>query len=70
MTTDNFGFYLQNRLIQSSQTGGQQYTDTSPFGIPYLVQCSAWQLLRTLDDEMYQGTLIGGGGSVQLTSLY
>ena len=22
MTTDNFCFYLQNRLIQSSQTGG------------------------------------------------
>jgi hypothetical protein len=23
MTTDNFCFYLQNRLIQTSQTGGQ-----------------------------------------------
>jgi len=34
MTTDNFGFYLQNRLIQTSQTGGQQYSDTSPFSIP------------------------------------
>jgi hypothetical protein len=30
MTTDNFGFYLQNRLIQTSQTGGQPYSDTSP----------------------------------------
>jgi hypothetical protein len=30
MTTDNFCFYLQNRLIQTSQTGGQQYSDTSP----------------------------------------
>jgi hypothetical protein len=37
MTTDNFCFYLQNRLIQTSQTGGQQYTDTSPFNIPCLV---------------------------------
>jgi hypothetical protein len=27
MTTDNFGFYLQNRLIQTSQTGGQRYSD-------------------------------------------
>jgi hypothetical protein len=33
MTTDNF-FYLQNRLIQTSQTGGQRYSDTSPFSIP------------------------------------
>jgi hypothetical protein len=37
MTTDNFCFYLQNRLIQTSQTGGQWYSDTSPFSIPYLV---------------------------------
>jgi hypothetical protein len=29
MTTDNFCFYLQNRLVQTSQTGGQQYSDTS-----------------------------------------
>jgi hypothetical protein len=34
MTTDHFCFYLQNRLIQTSQTGGQQYSDTSPFSIP------------------------------------
>jgi hypothetical protein len=30
MTTNNFCFYLQNRLIQTSQTGGQWYSDTSP----------------------------------------
>jgi hypothetical protein len=35
MTTDNFCFYLQNRLIQISQTGGQWYSDTSPFSIPW-----------------------------------
>ncbi len=35
MTTDNFCFYLQNQLIQTSQTGGQQYSDTSPFSIPW-----------------------------------
>ncbi len=34
MTTDNFCFYLQNRLIQTRQTGGQWYSDTSPFSIP------------------------------------
>jgi hypothetical protein len=33
MTSDNFCFYLQNRLIQTSQTGGQGYSDTSPFSI-------------------------------------
>jgi hypothetical protein len=35
MTADDFCFYLQNRLIQTSQTGGQQYRDTSPFSIPW-----------------------------------
>jgi hypothetical protein len=35
MTTDNFCFYLQNRLIQTSQTGGQLYSDTFPFSIPW-----------------------------------
>jgi hypothetical protein len=35
MTTDNICFYLQNRLIQRSQTGGQLYSDTSPFSIPW-----------------------------------
>jgi hypothetical protein len=36
MTIDNSYFYLQNRLIQTSQTGGQWYSDTSPFSIPWL----------------------------------
>jgi hypothetical protein len=35
MTTDNFCFNLQDRLIQTSQTGGQWYSDTSPFSIPW-----------------------------------
>jgi hypothetical protein len=34
MTTDNFCFHLQNKLIQTSQTGGQWYSDTTPFSIP------------------------------------
>jgi hypothetical protein len=33
MTSDNFCFYLQNKLIQTNKTGGQQYSDTSPFSI-------------------------------------
>ncbi len=36
MTTDNFCFYLQNRLIQTNQTEGKRYSDTSPFSIPCL----------------------------------
>ncbi len=35
MTTDSFCFYLQNRPIQTSQTGGTRYSDTSPFSIPW-----------------------------------
>jgi hypothetical protein len=34
MTTDNFSFYLQNRLIQTSKTGGQRYSDTSRLVFP------------------------------------
>jgi len=36
MTTDNFCFYLQYRLIQTSQTGGQLHSDTSPLVFPDL----------------------------------
>jgi len=45
MTTDNFCFYFQNRLIRTNQTGGQWYSDTSPFSIPCL---SFQNLLRLL----------------------
>jgi hypothetical protein len=34
MATDNFCFYLQNRLIQTSHKGGQWYNDTSPLVFP------------------------------------
>ncbi len=36
MTTDHVCLYLPNRLIQTSQTEGQRYSDTSPFSIPCL----------------------------------
>jgi hypothetical protein len=39
MTTDNFYFYLQNRQIQTRQTGGQRYNDTFPFSIPLFPAC-------------------------------
>ncbi len=35
MTTDNFCFYLQNRQIQTGLAGGQWYSNTSPFSIPW-----------------------------------
>ncbi len=47
MTTGSVCFYLQNRLIQTSQTGGQLYSDTSPFSIPWnnlLETLAAWGL--------------------------
>jgi hypothetical protein len=49
MTTDNFCFYLQNRLIQTSQTGGQQYSDTSPFRIPCLYHPKVFEDDRALE---------------------
>ncbi len=36
-TTDNFCFYLQNRLIKTRQTGSQWYSDTFHFSIPCLM---------------------------------
>jgi hypothetical protein len=36
MTTDIFCFYFKYRLIQTDQTGGQLYSDTSPFSVPWL----------------------------------
>jgi hypothetical protein len=42
VTTDNFCFYLQNRLIQTNQTGGQWYSDTSPISIPWCVYATAF----------------------------
>jgi hypothetical protein len=33
MNTDSFCFCLQNRLIQTSQTGGERNSDTTPLSI-------------------------------------
>jgi hypothetical protein len=46
MTTDNLCFYLQNRLIQISQTGGEWYSDTYPFSIPWPGLCKPLNLLK------------------------
>ncbi len=45
MTDDNFCFYLQNRQIKTGQTGGQRYSDTSPFSIPWVRPSSVAQLI-------------------------
>jgi hypothetical protein len=37
VTTNHFCFYLQNTQIQTSQTGGQRNSNTSPFSIPWTV---------------------------------
>jgi hypothetical protein len=38
-----FFIYLQNRLIQTSQTGGQRYSYTSPFSIPWpILSIETW----------------------------
>jgi hypothetical protein len=34
MTTDDIHFYLQNRVIQTVQTGGRLESDTSPLVFP------------------------------------
>jgi hypothetical protein len=43
-----FCFYLQNRLIQTSKTGGQRYSDTSPFSIPCIYILGFMWVLRYL----------------------
>jgi hypothetical protein len=52
MTTDNICYYLQNRLIQTSQTGGQQYSDTSPFSIPW---CNREVVLERVEKRQRMG---------------
>jgi len=37
MTSDNFYFYFQKRLIQNSQTGGQWYSYISSFSNPWCI---------------------------------
>jgi hypothetical protein len=57
MATDNF---LQNILIQTSQTGGQWYCDTSPFSIPCIILKVSSEIKRRHDtwynDTWHNGT--------------
>ncbi len=55
LTTDIFCFYLQKRLIQTSQIGGQWSSDTSPFCIPW---CNIpMRLLRPVNSFAVSGNL-------------
>ncbi len=45
-------FFLQNRLLQTSQTGGQWYSDTSLFSIPCLIQ--SWTADRMKPGPSFQ----------------
>ncbi len=48
----NFCFYLQNRLIQTSQTGGQWYSETSPLVFPG--ESSSLKVSFTRSSILYQ----------------
>jgi hypothetical protein len=60
MITDNFCFYLQNRLIQTGQTGGQLYSDTSPFSIPWSGGSSPEQRVSKIIDRANRTSLVRG----------
>jgi hypothetical protein len=51
MTTDNFCVYLQNRLIQTSQTGDQWYSGIFPLSIPCMYERSSLIALASSDEE-------------------
>ncbi len=59
MTTDNFCFYLQNRLIQTSHSGCQWYSNTSPLVFPVVaIAVISFLMFVKLRQNKY-GYLIG-----------
>jgi hypothetical protein len=54
---------LQNRLIQTCQTGGQWYSYTSPFSIPW------YQVGRRLLDEIGLAVVRRGEDGLQVNRL-
>ncbi len=68
MTTDNFCFYLINRLFQNSQIGGQQYSDTSSFSIPWLIYPASF-FQATREQGWKRGNLTEGFSTVDLLVL-
>ncbi len=68
MTTEFFFFNSQNRLIQTSQTGGQQNRDTSPISIPYFQPCLTFAG-KTMLSLPLEWSLVGWKGPIMSTSL-
>jgi hypothetical protein len=62
LTTGNFCFYLQNSLIQTSQTGDQWYSDTlvfpvardERFGLFFLASTTMKNIFETLTSDRHQ----------------
>jgi hypothetical protein len=73
MTSENFCFYLQNRLIQTSQTGGPCYSDTSPFCFPWLSRYKTKILIHIVNSEINAFIvkyILGQGKPTALLSAY
>ncbi len=51
MAANNFCFYWQNRLIETGQTGGQWYSDTSTFSIRWLNHSRETRLSKEQEEE-------------------
>jgi hypothetical protein len=60
MTTDNFCFYLQNRLMQTTQTGGQWYSDTPLLvkGLSPSADTEGWGGLQKAHQPIFEPTLV------------
>jgi len=63
MTTDNLCFYLQNRPIQTSQTGGQWYSDTSLFSIPCSVEGLCLKNMHVVNAGCHKTIMLLGANS-------
>ncbi len=64
MTIDNCCFYLQNRLIQTIQTGGQRYSDSSPFSIPWLMVTNKCFFLPVTFLHFFMSSMVQTGSSL------
>jgi hypothetical protein len=69
MTTNNFSFYLQTRLMQTSQIGGQWYSDTSPFSIPWVEHSSHHPKVQDSSPCCYDTSFVQVFFSMKLTHL-
>jgi len=76
MTTNNFCFYLQKRLIQTSKKFGQRHSDISPFSIPWSSLCcilievplgwQSWGPTKKFDNTYHQSYFRYKPGEVYL----